>query len=88
MNFGQALAALIGGRSITRSGWQRQGMSLAMQQPTGLITNPFIVQQVSNGDCWSYTPTQADILATDWGTAGEIERGVTQAQHEHAGAHS
>jgi hypothetical protein len=55
-----------------------------MQEPTGLINQPFIVQQAPNGDCWPYAPSQADILASDWNTVGEAERSASQAQAEHA----
>jgi len=85
MNFGQALNALLNNsRSITRTGWHRQGMSLALQQPTGVVTEPFIVQHLANGDCSIYTPSQADILATDWGIAGE-GAGQATGVAEHAG---
>ncbi len=87
MNFGQALSSLLSGRSITRAGWNRQGMSLALQAPTGKVTQPFIVEQLANGECTVYSPNQADILATDWNTIGQETGAVReQPQHEHAGA--
>ncbi len=86
MNFGQALAALLSRRSITRAGWQRQGTSLTVQEPIGMVTQSFIVQQAANGECTVYTPTQTDLLATDWQIAGEGERAATQTRQEHAPA--
>jgi hypothetical protein len=87
MNFGQALAALANGRSISNTEWERPGMFLAMQQPTGNITEPFIAQHLANGVCRVYNPTQGDILSTTWTLVGEKQPaslGVTE--HEHAGA--
>ena len=86
MNFGQALAALLNGRSITRTGWQRQRTLQAVQQPTGMITEPFIVERLSNGECSVYIPVLADIFATDWSNAGEgnmAREGATEGVQEH-----
>jgi len=100
MNYGQAIAALQTGRSIANSEWERQGMSLLMQEPTGMVTEPFIVQRRANGICQVYSPTQADILGTNWTDAGEGKMPAVQAitqtsaqhqqehQQEHAGARS
>ena len=96
MNFGQALAAMHNGRSISNLDWDRPGMSLTMQERTGMVTEAFIVQTQANGICRVYSPSQADILGNNWETVGEAKmpatQGVTQnaAQgiHEHAGSHS
>ena len=87
MNFGQALAALLNGQFITRTGWNRQGMMLGLQPPTGKITQPFLYQRIANGECAAYTPNSADILATDWNAVeqGQRER-VEEGEHQHAGA--
>jgi Protein of unknown function (DUF2829) len=83
MNFGQALAALLNGRAITRTGWSRSGMQLGLQAPTGKINQPFIYIQLANGDCQVWTPNQADILSPDWQMAsppGAREAGAEQGQ--------
>lgn len=88
MNFGQALAALLNGSSITRAGWQRQGMSLILQPAHGIITDPFIVRRLNNGQCSVYTPSNADILTADWAIVSQEEnrQGATQGlrEQEHA----
>jgi hypothetical protein len=84
MNFGQALALLLGGRSISRAGWNRNGMLLALETPTGNLNQPFIAQHYANGECSVYTPTQQDILATDWNATG-VE-GTRAAEHAGVGA--
>lgn len=66
MKFGQALEALLNGRLISRAGWNRNGMVLGLQSPTGVITQPFLYQKAQNGDCTVYAPVQADMLADDW----------------------
>jgi hypothetical protein len=69
MNFGQALAALLNGKSITRNGWPRTGMKIGLQPPTGKITTPFLYVDHPHAGCEVYVPQQADILATDWEVA-------------------
>lgn len=86
MNFGQALTSLLNGRSITRNGWNREGMSLSLQAPTGKVTQSFIVQQLANGDGSVYCPVQEDILATDWNTVGVESAGQETRAREHAAA--
>lgn len=94
MNFGQMLAALLNGNSVTRDGLERQSTLQAVQTPTGMLTEPFIVQRFSNGECSVYTPTQGDIFATNWSIAsdgaiaGQGSHAATQAvqEREHAGA--
>jgi hypothetical protein len=84
MNHAQALAALLNGRSIANLDWERPGMFLTMEQPTGNITEPFIAQHLANGVCRIYTPTQGDILGTNWNVVGEKQpaaQGITQAEH-------
>lgn len=92
MNYGQALAALQNGRSIANADWDRPGMALSMQERTGMVTEPFIVQTLANGICRIYTPTQADIFGANWAVVGEGKQAATQPltqnQPEHAGAHT
>lgn len=89
MNFGQALAALLNGSLITRAGWQRQGMTLHLQPAVGILTEPFIVRHLNNGQCSVYTPSNVDILTADWAIASQEEnrQGATQGlrEQEHAG---
>jgi hypothetical protein len=87
MNFGDALRALLNGSFITRTGWNRQGMALGLQPPTGKITEPFLFRRIANGECTAYNPDAADILATDWNVANAGQReGVEEAEKQHAGA--
>jgi hypothetical protein len=84
MNFGQALAALINGKPVTRSGWSRPNMQVALHPPTGRITHPFLSLQLGNGDFHVWTPESADLLSQDWqmvgGAAGQHEQVTQQRQ--------
>jgi hypothetical protein len=83
MNFGQALASLLNGKSITRSGWSRPNMKLGLQPPTGRITQPFLFVEIANGDCQVWSPDQADLLSQDWQLVGAAAAGVEQRQSAH-----
>ena len=85
MNFGQALDSLLNGNSISRSGWQRQGMKLGLGAPTGVVTQPFIWQRLANGETSVYCPDQGDILATDWNVVDGAGTQEQSRQHAHAG---
>lgn len=86
MDFGQAVSALLNGSTITRSGWQRQGMQLGLQAPTGAITQPFLFRRLANGETSVYCPDQADILANDWSVVTQGATSNERRQHEHAAA--
>lgn len=83
MNFGQALAALITGGRVGSEALARPGAYLALQQPAGIITEPFIALNLSNGVCIPWTPTQEAILATNWIAIVE-ENHAMQGMREHA----
>lgn len=68
MDFGAALAALIGGDAITRGGWNGAGQFLSLQTPNpmSVLTLPYIYIHTVQGDRVPWTASQTDILATDW----------------------
>ena len=81
MNFGQALAALLNGNSVSSPDLEDRSVLQLVQSPTGMITEPFIVQRRSNGQCSVYCPTQGNILATNWSIASD---GAIAGQGSHA----
>jgi hypothetical protein len=90
MNYGQALQALLSGKSITCAEFERAGAILGIQPPTGNITESFIFQRRANGVSTPYMPTSAEQLSTNWSVVGEAQqqgRGAAaeQRQHEHVG---
>ena len=85
MNFGQALSSLLNGKNITCPELNRPGAFLAVQPPTGNITQSFICEMTGAGVCTPWVPTQAAILSSGW-THVQERGAVTQEQREHAHA--
>jgi hypothetical protein len=67
-DFGIALDALLGGRMVSRKGWNGKGMWLALQVPDehSKMTLPYIYMRTSHGDLVPWVASQTDILARDW----------------------
>ena len=66
MNFGQALGILMHAGTISCPELGRPGSYLAMQEPAGGISKPFIVLEAANGERVPWSPTQDAILSTGW----------------------
>lgn len=73
-SFAMALPALRNGYKVTRAGWNGGGMWLEIQWPDthSKMTLPYIYlnypadAKVYPNACVPWTPSQTDILATDW----------------------
>ena len=67
-DFGSALDALLGGRKVSRKGWNGKGMWLALQKPDeySKMTLPYIYMRTAQGDLVPWLASQTDILARDW----------------------
>jgi hypothetical protein len=87
MNFGQALAAILTGGAVTCAELNGPGAVLLLQQPTGLVTEPFIVERRNNGVCTAWSPTQGAILATNWSIAQAEKQPAAQGQTQHQPQH-
>lgn len=67
-DFGVALDSLLGGRRVTRKGWNGSGMWIALQKPDlgSKMTRPYIYMRTAQGDQVPWVASQTDILARDW----------------------
>jgi hypothetical protein len=84
MDFRQALSMLLNGGTITCPELGRPGTFLAMQEPIGGISKPFIVQETGAGERMPWCPTQDSILGKAWTQVhGGAVHQAAQTQHEH-----
>lgn len=69
-SFAWALYRLKEGQKVTRSGWNSKGMWLSLQVPDAgsKMGHPYIYISGVDGKLVPWTPSQLDILATDWDT--------------------
>jgi hypothetical protein len=73
-DFGIALDALLGGRKVSRRGWNGKGMWLELQRPDAhsKMTLPYIFMsypsdaKTTPGARVPWVASQTDILARDW----------------------
>lgn len=72
-DFAWALRQLKNGKKVTRSGWNRRGMYLAVQFPDAQSANtmPYIFIQVCASDRVPWVASQTDLLGTDWEVVSE-----------------
>ena len=68
MDIGQAVAELWRGQRVTRVGWNRPNLWVALHQPdaVSLMTLPFLFLATPGGDFIPWTCSQSDLLASDW----------------------
>jgi hypothetical protein len=68
MDFGQALAALKEGLTVSRSGWNGKGMWLRLQVPDAYskMSLPYIYMRTADAHLVPWLASQTDVLATDW----------------------
>ena len=74
MDFGKALAVLRRGGRVTRQSWQdgwKLRLDLPGEMPYARMTMPYIAIRVAKEEFVPWTPTQADMLSSDW---LEVER--------------
>lgn len=67
MDFGEALICLRVGRPVTRSAWSGPTRRVDLQVPdeNSKMSLPYLYLVTVRGQI-PWTPTQVDILATDW----------------------
>ena len=68
INFGNAIEALKEGKKVTRSGWNGEGMYLALQTPdeNSKMKKPYIYMSPVDGELVPWLASQTDMLAEDW----------------------
>ncbi|MFC1088020.1 DUF2829 domain-containing protein [Pasteurella multocida] len=76
INFGEAVQALKGGKTVCRSGWNGKGMFLFLvkgqeidvktQHGGELEWCDFIVMKTADNKLVPWLASQTDVLATDW----------------------
>lgn len=64
MTFEQALTQLKAGIRVKRAGWA--WWVALIQAPNGDMSVPFFCTKLAPGQVVPWTPTQVDLLATDW----------------------
>lgn len=69
MNFGDALEKLKVGDRVTRTGWNGNGMWLALQVPDehSKMGRPYVYMKTVDGSLVPWVASQTDLLADDWG---------------------
>ena len=65
MNFGEALIRLRDGERVTREGWSRTGLWVALAG-AGLGWDPYLYLETPDGTRVPWTVSQTDLLAKDW----------------------
>jgi len=67
-NFGEAIAALKIGHTVTRTGWNGKNMYLELQVPdtNSKMTLPYIYMRTAQGDFVPWLASQSDVLSEDW----------------------
>ena len=75
LTFGDAIAALKSGRSVSRSGWNGKGMYLDLQVPdeNSKMTLPYIWMWTACGNRVPWLASQTDVLAEDWAVVESSE---------------
>lgn len=73
LNFGSALDRLRQGAKLRRAGWNGTGMAIGVREPEGStdMDRPYIWIRGVDGKRVPWTPSQVDILATDWEVVDE-----------------
>jgi hypothetical protein len=87
MNTGQALGALQTGGNVTCPELGIPGAFLALQQPTGMVTEPFIILLRANGVVTPWTPTHEAMLSTNWAIVNRDAQGAGSGQATMAREH-
>jgi len=66
--FGEAVAALKKGSTVTRTGWNGKNMYLELQVPDthSKMTLPYIYMKTVQGDLVPWLASQSDVLSEDW----------------------
>lgn len=72
-DFGFALFHLNCGRKVSRRGWNGKGMWIKFQVPDigSKMSQPYIFIKTATNDFIPWTPSQTDLIATDWGVERE-----------------
>lgn len=70
MSFGDALRALTAGNRVARSGWNGQGMWVALLPPSAGsdMTRPYLYIKTVDNALVPWVASQTDLLAEDWVT--------------------
>lgn len=78
MDFGGALDQLRQGNYVARQGWNGKGQHIALQVPDehSKMGLPYLYIRTVTGDLVPWTPSQTDILASDWLIVGPVRDGV------------
>ena len=68
MNYPEALAAVIAGEKVTRTGWNGAGQFIEAQWPdeNSKMTQPYIFITTVQGDRIPWLCSQGDAFANDW----------------------
>lgn len=68
LSFSEALELLKVGKKVTRTGWNREGMSLAIQHPDEHSMNKqsYIYIEPGEGQRVPWVASQPDLLSSDW----------------------
>jgi Protein of unknown function (DUF2829) len=67
-DFGWALERLRDGERVCRSGWNGKGAWVELQTPDehSKMTLPYVYMMTTQGELTPWSPSQSDLLATDW----------------------
>jgi hypothetical protein len=65
---GWAIETMRDGHKVYRTGWNGEGMWIALQVPDGhsKMTQPYIYMSTAQGDLVPWLASQSDLLANDW----------------------
>lgn len=68
LSFGEALVQLYAYAELRRAGWNGPGMAIGIREPEGPtdMDRPYVWIRGVDGLRVPWTPSQVDILATDW----------------------
>jgi len=66
MDFGEALKALMMCNRVARIGWKREYIEIQLPDKDSKMTKPYIFLSSEIGNKVPWTPTQDDLLSTDW----------------------
>lgn len=68
LSFGEALVQLYAYAELRRAGWNGPGMAIALQEPDehSKMEGAYVYIRGADGLRVPWTPSQVDILATDW----------------------
>ena len=67
-DIGWAVKEMFDGQRVCRSGWNGEGMWLALQVPDkhSKMTLSYVYMRTAQGDLVPWLCSQTDLLATDW----------------------